>query len=128
MYLNRDYVLFQYLIYLLSFNVSDKLRNKDGLTLLGFPRTEWSPFHTLVNQTLYRKEVRSGIIDMNDPEVPQSTKDSVEFTLNISDPKNAILSVRNSFSISRADEQKKLREQIIQNEKNNGTYKTRLDK
>ena len=108
--------------------LTEKLRNKDGLTLLGFPRTEWSPFHILVNQTLYRKEVRLGIIDMNDPEVPQSIKDNVEFTLNISDPKNAILYVRNSFNISRADEQKKLREQIIQNEKNNGTYKTRLDK
>ena len=67
--------------------LNKNLRNKEGITLLGFPRTEWSSFKVLANQTLYRNETRSRIIDMNDPNIPQITKDSIEFTLDISNPK-----------------------------------------
>lgn len=104
------------------------MQNNKSLRRVGFPRVEDFPSHISVNQTLYRPYVRQNLIDMDDPAIPQSTKDKVEYVVDISDPDNHKLQLNLKPNAARAAEQKKLRDKIIAKEKKNGTYANRLDK
>lgn len=104
------------------------LQYKPGLTRIGFPRVEKFPTALRVNQTLYKDYVREQLIDMNDKEVPQEVKDSVEYVVDISDPDNHKLELTLKPNATRAAEQKQLREEVITKEKQDGTYQNRIDK
>lgn len=98
------------------------------MTLVGYPRTEWLPFNILATQKLYRSTVRNQIIDMNDPNVSSEAKDSVEFTVDLSNPQASTLNLNIKPNATRAEQQRKLRDDIIKQEKADGTYKDRMDK
>lgn len=104
------------------------LRYKPGSTRIGFPRVEKLPTTLRVNQTMYKDYVRDQLIDMNDKEVSQEVKDSVEFVVDISDPNNHKLELTLKPNSTRAAEQKELREQVVSKEKQEGTYQNRVDK
>ena len=108
--------------------LNDNIKNREGLSLVGYPRTEWLPFDVLATQSLYRSTIRNQIIDMNDPNVSQDLKDNIEFTVDISNPQASILNLNLKPNITRAEEQRKLRNNIIKQEKADGTYNNRMDK
>ena len=102
--------------------------NKEKVTLVGYPRTEWLPFNILATQSLYRSTIRNQIIDMNDPKVSNEAKDNVEFTVDLSNPQASTLNIHVRPNMTRANEQRQLRDNIIQQEKADGTYSSRMDK
>lgn len=104
------------------------LKHKKDIKRLGYPRVENLDPNILANQTLYRPWVQENIIDMDDPDVPQSVKDNVEFTVDRSKPHSSKLNINVQPDLERAREQQIIREQIIQGEKEAGTYGERLDK
>lgn len=108
--------------------LSEKLQNKTDLRIVGYPRTENYPDHIRANKTLYRPYLREHIIDMEDETIPKEVRDNIEFTVNISDPEEHVLNIELKPNKTRAEEQKKLREEIINKEKEDGTYDSRIDK
>jgi hypothetical protein len=104
------------------------MQEKSNLIKIGFPRTEEYLEKIKLNQTNYRLTVRDNFVDMDDPKVSQSTKDNIEFIVDITNPLNHTLSVKLKKNHTRAEEQKKLREKVIKKEKQDGTYKNRIDK
>jgi hypothetical protein len=65
---------------------------------------------------------------MDDPDIPQRWKDNAEYIIDVSDPENHKLSITLKANETRSQEQRKLRDKIISEEKANGTYKNRIDK
>jgi len=106
----------------------DSLKDKEDLKLIGFPRVEDYLEKIKINQDEYRNQVRSDFIDMDDPEVPQEVKDKTEFIVDISDPENHKLNMTLKPDLQRAEQQRKLRKEIIDKEKEDGTYGSRVDK
>lgn len=104
------------------------LQNKKGIKRLGYPRAENLDPAIATNQTLYRPWVQSNIIDMDDPNIPQTTKDNVEYIVDMSDPNDNKLNIEIKPDLLRAKEQQLLRDQIIKQEKADGIYADRLDK
>jgi len=103
-------------------------RNREDVKLIGFPRVENAYSIIGTSQRKYQRYVRNNIIDMDDPDISQEIKDNIEVTLDISNPEASKLTINVKPNITRAEEQKKLREEIIQKEKEDGTYNTRIDK
>jgi len=103
-------------------------RDKEDVTLVGYPRVEYIPNKALMSSYEFNNYVVSNIIDMDDPQVPDSIKENIEFKLDISDSKASKLHYQLKRNETRAQEQKKLREEIIDKEKLDGTYDTRIDK
>jgi hypothetical protein len=97
-------------------------------THLGFPRTEDYSNRLKIDKEAYRDTVKASMIDMNDTTIPQKKKENVEFMLDMSDPKETKLNVNVKQNSTRAEEQRALRESIIEQEISNGTYKDRVDK
>jgi hypothetical protein len=104
------------------------LQERENITLIGYPRTEQFDEYVKINQQAYRDEVRGSVIDMNDPNVPDEIKEKIEFVVDISNPQEHKLNVELKPNVERAKEQKKLREKIIEKEKHDGTYNSRIDK
>lgn len=104
------------------------LQDRENLTVVGFPRTERFPDHIRADKYLYRPYIRERIIDMNDESIPKEVKDNIEFTVDISDPEHHKLNIELKPNITKAEEQRKLREKIIKKEKAEGTYDSRIDK
>ena len=64
---------------------------------------------------------------MDDPEVSQNTKDSIEFILDISNSNSHILHVELKKNQARAEKAKKLRQKILEDDKAKG-FNERIDK
>ena len=64
---------------------------------------------------------------MDDPEVSQNIKDNIEFVLDVSNSDSHILHVELKKNKTRADEAKKLRQKILEEDKAKGN-KHRIDK
>ena len=99
-----------------------KLKSTNGLTKLGYPRTEKMPNH-LKNVTAYEDRfeyIKEGMIDMDDPEVPQSVKDQTEWVLDMTDPDRHILDISVKRNDSRAEELKTLRKDLKEERKAEG--------
>lgn len=114
--------------FLKTSSLPEGLKDKDNVTHIGYPRVEDLDEYTKINQEAYRTKVRSNLIDMDDPNVPQEIKDKTEFVVDISDPEHHKLDMKLKPNLKRAEEQRKLRKEIIDNEKTNGTYESRVDK
>ena len=104
-----------------------KLENITGIQYLGYPRTEAYSNKLKIDKALYRQHVRQNMINMDDPEVSEEIKNNVEFVLNLTDPESTKLDIRLTQNITRAKEQKALRDKIIAKEKEEGTYDSRID-
>ncbi|CAI2383360.1 unnamed protein product [Moneuplotes crassus] len=106
----------------------EELQQRD-IKRIGFPRIEHeSNFTTLLLQSYFREYVKSHLIDMDDPQIDQEIKNNIEFVIDVSDKHNHKLEFSLKPNSTRAEEQKELREQIIEREKADGTYKNRIDK
>ena len=103
-------------------------RNTDEITLIGFPRVEKYIQENGNSKLAYVEYVRANIIDMHDPDVPQYVKDNIETIIDVSDPNNNMISTTIKPNHERAEQQRKLRSKIIEQEKLDGTYNTRVDK
>ena len=64
---------------------------------------------------------------MDDPDVPQSVKDNIEFVLDVSNDNSHILHVDLKKNYTRSEEAKQLRSKILEEDKVNGN-KERIDK
>ena len=107
--------------------LNDNLRYKPNLKRLGFPRTEFINPEIQVNQSKIRKYVGDNMIDMDDPLIPQSIKDNIEFVVDISDPNNHHLYIDVKRNSTRVEELKKIREKVLEEDRvNNNTE--RIDK
>jgi hypothetical protein len=107
--------------------INSTFANKTDFEYLGFPRTEDYSNLLKTDKAQYRDYVKSHMIDMNDTEVPQETKDSVEFLLDLTNPLESKLTVNITQNVTLAQSQKKLRGDIIKAEKAKDTYKSRVD-
>ena len=103
-------------------------RDLDHVTKVGFPRTEDRAAYYGTSNIAYREWIRDNIIDMGDPKVSQETKDNIESTIDVSNPDNPILSTQIKPDQVRSEEQRLLRERVVQQEKIQGTYGSRIDK
>lgn len=108
--------------------LNQKIREKEDLRLLGFPRVESFDDQIKVNKTGYRDYIRENIIDMDDPTISQEIKDNIEYTLDVSDESYHKLELTLKPNQTRAEEQRKLRDDIISKEKRDGTFNSRIDK
>ena len=108
--------------------LSADMQGRTGVSKIGFPRIEDYPDELKINQTAYKNYVQEHLIDMDDPTVPQSVKDNIEYVVDISDPYEHKLEFTFKPNATRSAEQKQLREQVVAQEKENGTYSNRLDK
>jgi hypothetical protein len=104
------------------------LSEKKNLYKIGFPRIENYPEEIKLNQYLFRDTVRENLIDMDDPDVSEKIKEKVEFVIDISDSDKHKLEISLKKNHTRAEEQKKLRKEIIDKEKREGIYERRIDK
>jgi hypothetical protein len=104
------------------------LKDRKNVTHIGYPRVEDWDEYIKINQETYRTEVRERLIDMDDPKVPQEIKDKTEFVVDMSNPEHHKLEMTLKPNIKRAEEQRKLRKEIIDKEKEDGTYGSRVDK
>lgn len=102
--------------------------NHKNYTYLGYPRTENYSNQLKADKAYYKIFVRENMVDFNDPTVPEDLKDNSEFILNLTDPLTTSLNMKVKPNITRAEEQRELRESIIEQEKKQGTYENRFDK
>jgi len=107
--------------------ISENIKDRD-LKKIGYQRIEQAPNSITYNKYDLRKYMHENMIDMDDPSVPDSIKNNVEFTVDISDPSHHKLEIDVKRNEKRSQEQKKLRDEIISKEKEDGTYKSRMDK
>lgn len=105
----------------------ENLRNKTDLKMIGYPRTEYYTNYERIHDDAFMVTVLSQIVDMDDEAVPQSVKDNIEFTVDMTDPLKHKLNVNVKRNDTRAAEQKKLRDEIIANDKKIGKT-DRIDK
>ena len=109
------------------YTLPEHLRNKTDLKTLGFQRIENYSNAQRIDNNILMASVRNDVIDMDDPDVPQEIKDSIEFTLNMTDPLKNELNVTLKRNETRAQEQMKLRKKILAKDKAQGN-KDRIDK
>jgi hypothetical protein len=110
---------------------NEKLRLDTSVKKIGMPRIEKQDvynFTTISSQPSLLKQVWGDYFSMDDPTIPQEWKDNNEFTIDISDPSEHKLTVHVKKNQTRADEQKKVHEKIVAKEKQNNSYKQRIDK
>ena len=79
-----------------------------------------------MNQTEFSRVINQGIIDMDDPNVPQSVKNNIEITIDLQDSSFHKVSVDVKRNHTRVEEVKKIREQVLLEDK--AQNKTRIDK
>ena len=95
--------------------------------MIGFPRLEdWIVKNGYDNLKFHDYGMHN-VFDMDDPEVPDYAKQNVEYTVDISDPDNHVMKQELKPNKTRADARRKLREEIIEKEKKEGTYDSRID-
>ena len=105
----------------------DHLKNKTNLKKIGFQRAENYDITHRLGLNLLMSTVRDQVVDMDDPEVPQDIKDSIEFTVDMSNPHKHQLNVNLKKNETRAREQQILREKILAKDKLEGKT-DRIDK
>ena len=105
----------------------DHLRNKTDLKTIGFQRAENYDITHRLGLDLLMSTVRDQVVDMDDPEVPQDIKDSIEFTVDMSNPHKHQLNVNLKKNETRAREQQILRQKILAKDKLEGKT-DRIDK
>ena len=101
---------------------------KSNLRRIGFPRIENVDFPILLNKRSLRKYIKENMVDMEDSKLSKGTMNSTEFIVDISDSHHHKLEIKLQKNNTRAEEQRKLRSQIINKEKAEGTYESRIDK
>jgi len=106
----------------------EEMQQRQNLTYLGYPRTEDYQNELKADKAKYKVYVKSHMVDMSDPNVSQETKDNVEFLLNFTNPLETKLHLNVKRNTTRAKEQEQLRKEIIDREKREGTYDSRIDK
>ena len=105
----------------------DHLKNKTDLKTIGFQRAENYDITHRLGLDLLMSTVRDQVVDMDDPEVPQEIKDSIEFTVDMSNPHKHQLNVNLKKNEARAREQQILRQKILAKDKLEGKT-DRIDK
>ena len=105
----------------------ERIQNRGYIKRLGYPRTEYFPNEARISEYKYVDLVDENIIDMDDPSVPDNIKENIEFVVDMSNPKSHILKIDVKRNNTRAEEIKKVREEVMNNDKiNNKT--SRIDK
>ena len=94
-------------------NLPENLKGKNNLKLLGYPRIEDYTIEQRMDNELLSSTVRSNVIDMDDPNIPNKIKDNIEFTIDVSSSKKHELKMTLKKNETRAREQKELRENIM---------------
>ena len=105
----------------------DHLKNKSDLKTLGFRRIEDYDNDSKIDNGNLKRRVRNDVVDMDDPEVPQDIKDSIEFTIDMSNLHKHQLNVNLKKNEARAREQQILRQKILAKDKLEGKT-DRIDK
>ena len=94
---------------------------------LGYPRQEYFPNEAKISEFKLVEVIDENIIDMDDPSIPKSVKDNIEFVVDMSDPHSHIIKIDVKRNDTRAEELIKVRKEIINEDKiNNKTG--RIDK
>jgi hypothetical protein len=98
----------------LDFLPDNLIARKDEIKRLGYPRIEHLDYDMVntSNTKLIVQHIKRNMIDMDDPDVPQETKDNVEFTLNLDNPYNHELEIEVKRNQTRVDELLKLRAKL----------------
>ena len=91
------------------------LKNRTSLKRIGYPRVENYGEVQLYNYD-FQSKVRHSVIDMDDPDIPDHIKDSIEFIVDVSDPNTHHLEYKLKFNSTRAKEQKELESKIRKHE------------
>lgn len=97
--------------------LNPKLHNRN-ITKLGFPRVEDYDYQSQLDIIHFLKQVRMDVIDMDDPDVPDSVKDNIEFTIDTSNPKKHLLEINVKRNHTRVAELKKIRSKFINSVEN----------
>lgn len=97
-------------------SLNENLHHKDIKTL-GFPRVEDWPNSYRIDQWQFLLDIRDRMIDMDDPNVSQEIKDSVEFTIDMSRHDEHLLNIDVKRNETRATELKALRSKVLENAK-----------
>lgn len=89
-------------------SLPEKLKDVE-FTTLGYPRTEdYEPIYKY-DQLQFMNKVRDSVINMDDPNLPDSVKESVEFTVDMSDNTKSVLNFKVKRNNTRVEELKKVR-------------------
>jgi hypothetical protein len=92
---------------------------KDEIKTIGYPRIEHLNYELIDTSktNVIIQHIKRNLIDMDDPNVPQETKDNIEFTLNLENPDAHELKIQVKRNQTRVDELKLLREKLIEQRK-----------
>lgn len=115
--------------YVLDKNILSKdLQNLDNLTFIGYPRIEHYGSHDLIHGYTFQNRIRGEIVNMDDPSLDQTAKNEIEFTLNMTDPSKHILNYKVAKNETRANEQKLVRQEILEQDREmNNTSRIDMD-
>lgn len=105
----------------------ENLRNKPSLKTLGIPRVEFYNNTERYDDKIYMRKVRSQYFDMDDKTVPESVRNSTEFTIDMSSPHRHLMNVKVKRNYTRALEQQAIRAKILADDKKKGKT-DRIDK
>lgn len=114
--------------FLTSNQISKDIRSNPELKRVGYQRVEHIDPHIQAKHYMFRDYIHDNMIDMDDPNISQSVKDQIEYVIDISDPHHHKLEFSVKRNETRAQEQLKLRSEIIEKEKAQGVYDERIDK
>lgn len=82
---------------------------------IGFPRIEDFDANNWYSQLTFMKNVRNGIIDMDDDSIPSEVKDNIEFTVDLSRSDEHLVEVKVKRNETRVEELKVIRERFLTN-------------
>jgi len=105
----------------------EKLKHRNDIKTLGLPRNEYYSNAERIYEDVLVKTVRDGLIDMDDPTVPDDVKKNIEFTIDMTDKDSHILNVNLKRNNTRANELKAVRKQVLEQDKLSGNTE-RIDK
>ena len=101
---------------------------KSEIKRIGYPRVEDFATKIKVNQNTFRDHVYENYFDMDDPKVSEEIKNNTEFYIDVSNPNEHKIVFEFKPNKTRAEEQKKVYEESVRKEKEEGSYGQRIDK
>lgn len=94
-------------------NFPEKFKHKKNLRQIGYPRIESMPGPIKMDHGKYKEWIEKRVIDMDDPDIPQATKDNIEFTVTLTGKESDTMNMQLKKNTTRAEEQKALRDKIL---------------
>ena len=97
--------------------------SKADIKRVGYPRTEHMPNDAKIKLKSFVRFVKQNVIDMDDPSVPQSIKDNIEYVVDITESDSDRLTIDVKRNETRCNELKEIRQKVLEEDKLNTVLK-----